>query len=103
MSGFLKSLLITTILILSLLLLLGILLPNLVKPATLESFLVDSVEKNSEYLLAVENPTFSIFPTPSFHFSNVKIWDKKGGKIKDPFASANKVKCKLKRLIGVNT
>ncbi len=81
--------------IVGILLILGFLLPFFVKPSALENFLVESVEKNTNYLLKVETPKFSILPSPSFYFSNIKLWDKKRGKMDVPFISATSVKCKL--------
>lgn len=77
---------------------LGFTLPFFVKPDFLSNLLSEAVQKNSDYLLSVENPKFSVFPVPSFEFSDVKLWAKREtGKTgtSEPVVTAQKIRCLL--------
>ena len=77
------------------LIVISFLLPTFVKPAVLEKFLTSAIDKHTNYSLSVEKPGFSILPTPSFRFLNVKIWSKTASSKAPPLMTAEHISCQL--------
>ncbi len=94
-ADFLKRLVPSAAIFIFLVCLIGFLLPFLVKPEFLEHFLAETVEQKTDYIFSVEHPRFSLFPSPSFEFSNMKIWSKREKGSDTPLVSALQVQCKL--------
>ncbi len=74
---------------------LGLVLPLLIKPSFVQSFLVEAVAQHTDYSLSLEDPKFKLFPSPSFGFKNVKLWNRSQASDPVPLVSADSVACRL--------
>ncbi|MBI4387913.1 MAG: AsmA family protein, partial [Candidatus Omnitrophica bacterium] len=84
------------LLIVFLLGLLVFVLPSFVKPDFVKQFLTETVEKHTGFLLALDQPEFSIFPIPSFQFKNVKVRNKTDSSTTPAFLTADQIQCELR-------
>ncbi|PIQ87502.1 MAG: hypothetical protein COV74_00600 [Candidatus Omnitrophica bacterium CG11_big_fil_rev_8_21_14_0_20_45_26] len=85
------------------LLILGIILtftlPLFIHPDFLAKTITQLIEKNSDYVVALENPSVTLFPTPAFNFERVSIQSKKAAAAAaPPLMQAGKLKLQLKLL-----